>query len=204
MAGSPYDSERRAAAGSRIPGRRVFIGLAALLTVFAADSPAANAPDDLEYKVKAAILYNLAKFVEWPAETRGMSDEPVVFCILGQDPFGANLDEAMAGKRINGRQVGMRRYRHTEDASGCHVLFVSGSEKRRASEIARQFGATGVLTVSDMPGFADQGGMIGFVIDHGRVRFEVNLEALEKARIRISSQVLNLALIVKRGGKVQE
>jgi len=146
---------------------------------------------NLEYQVKAAFLYNFAKFVGWPAGAAG----PFVVCIAGDDPFGASLEEVLRGKAVNGRAFVVRRLGKASATGGCHILFVSGSERKRLREV---LGATprGVLTVGDCEEFAKSGGIVGFTLVEGKVRFEVNIDAAGASGLKISAQMLSLAKLV--------
>lgn len=171
--------------------------LLCVLTTWANPQPT----EQLEYRVKAAILYNIAKFVEWPESD---SSAAIEFCILGQDPFGRILDEAASGKKISDRTIVVRRVQRATEATGCSLLFISSSETRRVQEILGTLGASPTLTVSEIPRFAEQGGMVNFIPLDGAVRFEVNVSAAQHAGLRISSQLLRLARIVGRRNGSQE
>jgi hypothetical protein len=161
---------------------------AALLT-----QPPLPAP---EYQVKAACLYNFAKFVEWPEQNRH-SQTPLVFGVLGEDPFGEELDAVVKGRSIAGRTITVVRYRSLEKLGPCHILFVSESEDGRLPMIFEALAGRGTLTVGDTPRFAARGGVIGFTMERQRIRFEVNLDAAKRAGIRISSRLLRLARVVR-------
>jgi len=151
-----------------------------------------------EYRVKAAFLYNFAKFVEWPPEAFQNSSDPIAICTLGYSPYHRGLEEAVRGKTIGGRALVVRQVSDVEQASACQILFVNASERKRAAKILPELKATGVLTVGETEGFAAEGGVINFKTDDGQVRLEVNVAAAERARLRISSKLLNLAQIVRR------
>jgi hypothetical protein len=148
-----------------------------------------------EYDVKAAFLYNFGKFVRWPA-ARTRSDFRI--CVLGQDPFGATLDSIIAGERVDGKSVAARRITVSADSTGCHIVFISLSEEKHLKDILEVVGKTGALTVSEIPAFIQRGGMIGFVLADGRVRFEVNLLPADGAGLMLSSELLRVATSVKR------
>jgi hypothetical protein len=164
--------------------------LAAALLGLAAARQAAAAPD-LEYEVKAAFLYNFAKFVEWPPEAFPLSSTPVALCVYGDDPFGGSLDTVVRGETLNGRRLVVRRLRDLPQARECHVLFLG--EKVRGAEVVAALRGVSVLTVAESRDFLDQGGMIRFVVEENRVRFDINLDAAEKNRLKISSKLLRLA-----------
>jgi len=171
---------------------RFAIALAALLPALAGGQATG------EYQVKAACLFNFAKFVEWPAQTFKSPADSMSICILGPNPFGRSLDDAVDGKTIDGRKFVVRQVAEIEQAGGCQILFIALRPKKRAPGAPPAM--AGVLTVGESDGFAAGGGVIGFKLEGGRVRLEVNLEAAEQARLRISSKLLSLARIVKTQG----
>jgi hypothetical protein len=155
-----------------------------------------------EYQVKAAYLYNFAKFVEWPAATFSGPSAPVIFGILGVDPFGKNID-ALMGKTINGRNILVRRYHSLAEIQKCHVLFISASEHWHLGLILKSLSHSGMLLVSDMDSFASHGGMIGFIVTGRTIGFEVNVDAVTRAGITLHSRLMSMAVIVhddSRGG----
>jgi hypothetical protein len=117
-------------------------------------------------------------------------------CILGQDPFGAVLDSTVAGERIDGKQISVRRVAKPQDAAPCSILFVSSSEEGRLGSVLASAQPLSVLTVSDVPHFAEKGGMIGFVTQEDRIRFEVNRKAAEESHLELSSELLKVAVKV--------
>ena len=151
-----------------------------------------------EYQVKAAMLFNVAKFVEWPVEPSGRDQDPFKMCVIGRDPFGTSLD-SLKGKPVKGRQLLPVQLAGIDEIGECKVLFISSSEKRNLAAILAAASRSGVLTVSDIDRFAASGGMIGFVEVEGKVRLEVNLAAAQHANLKISSQLLKLARIVNGG-----
>jgi hypothetical protein len=172
--------------------RHVFSALAAVLV--AVSVRAAPAPPDA-HPLKAEVLYNVAKFVEWPAEAFSAKDAPLRICVLGDDPFGADLDPP-ARKKVNGRPVEVLRSPSEDSLSGCHIAFISASEAPRLARVLSRFG-TGVLTLSDLPRFAERGGTVGFVVEGGRVRFEINPDSAHRAGLKISSKLLKLARVIR-------
>jgi hypothetical protein len=172
-------------------------GYLLLFGVFAAFNAFAQTID--EYQLKAAFLYNFAKFVEWPALTFKTDKDPMRICVLGQDPFGGALGEAVGGKTVLGRSFAVADISDATQAVDCQTLFISSSEGKRLPSIFGALRTTGILTVGESEGFATQGGIVNFRLEGGRVRLEINVEAAERAKLRISSKVLNLAQIVKPG-----
>jgi hypothetical protein len=147
-----------------------------------------------EYQVKAAYLFNFAKFVEWPASAFSSAGAPLVIGIIGKGSFGEAFD-ALAGKSTKGRKVQVKHFSRIEELAGCQVLFIANSEKQRLKEILGALPA-GVLTVSDIKRFCNAGGMIGLVNRGDKVQFEVNLINAERAGLKVSSQMLKLAVTV--------
>jgi YfiR/HmsC-like len=152
-----------------------------------------------EYQVKAAFLYNFAKFVEWPAPTFKTDTDPLRICILGMDPFGTALGDTVGGKTVSGRPFVVAGISEVNQAGVCQILFISASEKKRYRAIFADLRTSAILTVGETDGFANQGGMVNFKLENGRVRLEVNVEAAGLAKLRISSKVLKLAQIVDSG-----
>ncbi len=150
----------------------------------------------LEYQVKAAYLYNFAKFVDWPADKLLDGSGPILVGVLGKDPFGSLLDSTLKGKTVRGHSLEVRRVSGLAELKQCHIVFIPEPERRRLAEILQSLGNESVLTVSEMRQFADDGGMINFFTDENKVRLEINVEATERAGIRISSQLLKLARVV--------
>jgi hypothetical protein len=147
--------------------------------------------------VEAAYLYKFGAFVHWPSNTPLST---LSICILGHDPFGQTLDATVKGESINGRPLAVDRISNAEEASRCRIVFISGSEEPRLKPILSVLDRFHVLTVSDMPQFSDRGGMIQFLIENGRVRFDVNKANADKAGIDLSSELLKVAVAVKSGG----
>ncbi len=175
--------------------RYLLIGLGSLALVFAATHvvSAGYADDDVEYKVKAGMLYNFAKFVEWQT-TKLTSEGDLHICILGQDPFGAILNP-IERKKIRNHSIRVHRITSMGQASKCHVVFVSQSEKDSMAWVLKELGNNMVLTVSDIDAFAQKGGMIGFVKEGERIRFEINTSQYKRAGIKIHAKLLELAIL---------
>jgi hypothetical protein len=175
--------------------RGFLIALLAAAHVFGAPAPA-PAPTDSE--VKAAFLCGFAEFVEWPS--LGKTD-PVTIGILGQDPFGPLLEETVKNRALQNRSILLRRISTFPEALRCQIVYVSASEKHNLEETLRVLGRANILTVSDIEGFAERGGMIGFTLQQKRVRFSINTEAVDRAGLQISSRLLKLAHLVSVKGK---
>lgn len=148
-------------------------------------------------EVEAAYLYQFGRYVEWPPDQRWASDTFDI-CVLGRDPFGAALDAIVKGKLLAGQPVAAKRILGPSDAQDCRILFISPSEDSRVPAILQALQGTGAVTVSRGTAFTQRGGMIAFVTEERRVRFVVNLAAAETARLRLSSQLLRVAVSVQR------
>lgn len=153
-------------------------------------------PVDAEYKFKAVYLYNFLQFVEWPARAFPEATTPITIGVLGENPFGPILDQTVTGEHIKGREIVVRQCSNIEEIKGCHLLFVGKSEKARLGPILSQTSDASMLTVSEVEGFVEQGGVINFFIQDGKLRFAINLAAAEKADLKISSKLLRLAKLV--------
>lgn len=155
-------------------------------------------PKISEYQVKAAYLANFGRFAEWPATAAVDKSESFNVCVLGHDPFGADLDAAVAGETIGRAHMLAKRISTPQDAVDCRILFVSSSEAGQWKEILAALRTLSILTVSDIPQFARRGGIIQFLLEGNRVRFEINLAATERVGLKLSSELLKLAVTVSR------
>lgn len=158
----------------------------------AASAPPAGADVN---RAKANMLWNIAKFVEWPGIKTG-PDVPLVFTILGEDELAVDLASVLSSKTVNGHPVFVRFARRPQDAKGSQILYVAASELSRMTDVLSVVDTAAVLTVSDAPGFAAHGGMIGFSAEGDRVRFEVNLNQAERTGLKLSAKLLALARLV--------
>jgi YfiR/HmsC-like len=153
-------------------------------------------PQPSESELKAAFIYNFAKFVEWPPNAFAGPVAPLQLCVLGNNPLRADLQNIVADNSIASRHLQVRRVEVLE-IRGCHVLFVGTAENYRVQQALQAARGGSILTIGDTPGFLDQGGMINFVFDENRIRFEVNLKAAQGAQLRLSSKLLSLAKLVQ-------
>jgi hypothetical protein len=152
-----------------------------------------------EYQVKAICLFNFAHFVEWPASAFPSAQTPLVIGVLGPDPFGTFLDEALRDEKAGGRALVVQRYRRLEDIGLCHILFIGPSESGRLEQITARLEGRSILTVSDAEGFALRGVMIRFLTENNKVRLKINLGAAKAAGLTLSSKLLRSAEIVATG-----
>jgi hypothetical protein len=179
---------------SALPGLHAAVWV--ICALGAVSSVPAQTEKPSEYQVKAAYLYNFGRFVHWPAGSGEVRTNRFRICVLGRNPFGSAL-EGLTGQIISGRSVATRAISRPQDAGKCEVLFVGASEQDHLSEILAAIQKQSILTVSDMPHFIARGGMIEFVTQDNKVRFQVNRAAAEAAGLSLSSDLLKLAVKVK-------
>ena len=162
----------------------------------ASDSPSPTAATaSREYLLKAAFLFNFAKFTTWPIAAFSDPHSPLHLCILGEDPFGAAM-EAIEGKSIKQRPLAVIRIAQVSDAERCHILFLCPSEKERLRTILDNLRERPILTISDIPNFAQAGGTINLKTVEDRIRFDINVDAANAADLKISSKLLRLGNII--------
>jgi hypothetical protein len=167
----------------------------ALGSCLAAESP--EQPLD-EYRVKAAFLYNFAKFVQWPSESFASPTAPFAICVLGHDPFGHSLDDTVAGRTIEGRPFVVRHIASVKQVAGCHVLFIAAAENKRVLPMLADIRMPGVLIVGESDSAAPEGVIVSFRLEAGKVRFAIDTANAERAKLRISSRLLSLAVVVTK------
>jgi len=181
---------------SWLSGRLALLALLSGLSSGAQDPKPAVYP---EYQVKAAYLTDLGRYVEkWSNRANPAPDEPFDLCVLGQDPFGAALDDAVRGEKIGGAPLEAKRISRPQDALGCRILFIGAMEESQLSAVIAVLGTAPVLTVADLPDFVKHGGMVQFVLDGNHVHFEINLAAAQRAGLKLSSELLKVARAVRR------
>ncbi len=164
-----------------------------------------QAAESKEYQIKAAFLYNFIQFVDWPKEKAADSNTPIIIGILGKDPFGTILD-SIKNKKIKGKSVVIRRVKTLEELEKseesndkinelkqCHVLFICSSENKNLRQIIDLIKTDNILTVGEADNFLENGGIINFMLEEKKVRFEINLDAANTSNLKISSQLLRLA-----------
>lgn len=186
--------------------------LIVLVLLVAAIAPRAKADStsSREYQVKAAFLYNFIQFVDWPEEKLADGGEPIIIGIIGEDPFG-DAFEPIKDKKVKGRGVVIKRFKsfeqlkkstekdktksdqEIETLTKCHLLFICSSERKNLKEIINTVKDHSVLTVGEMEGFLEDGGIINWFVEERKIRFEVNVSAAQQARLEIRSKLLRLA-----------
>ena len=166
----------------------------ALMLLTAAAIPAyTQAPPVDEYQVKAAFLFNFAKFVDWPPQAFKSSDEPMEICVFGPNPFGSTLEDMVRGKVLGKRGFVVYRVSEPQRARTCHILFLNESEDKRSRFVLDQLAGASILTVGEAEGFLANGGVVNFKLAEARVRIEISTAAADRAQLHISSKLLRLA-----------
>lgn len=153
-------------------------------------------PASREYQVKAVFLYNFAQFIEWPADAFPSSNAPLIIGVLGENPFGGYLNEAVEGEVLNGHPLKVEEYKKVEDVGNCHILYVNVNKKEALGRTLSALESQNILTVGDAGSFIEQGGMVRFFTDKGKTRIQINLESTKKADIVVSSKLLRVADVV--------
>jgi len=185
----------------RRPSRLAVTTLTALLFVAGARWVSAQGNASSEYQVKAAFLFHFAQFVDWPSETFKDAASPLTYCTVGGDPFRGALEASLSGKAVDGRWVRVVHFKEAQEIQGCQVLFIGIADKKFISATLANLKGTPVLTVGESEHFVQDGGMIGFFLEDNKVRFEINLNAAEHAKLKISARLLALAKTVIGGPK---
>ena len=152
-----------------------------------------------EYDIKAAFLYHLAQFVEWPPEAFPAAETPLVIGVLGQDPFGKALDEIVKDEVVKSRKLVVQRFRQMEEIKICHVLFISQSEAGHLDQILASLKGRHVLSVGDSEDFAQRGGIVRFVTEKNKIRLRINIDSAKAANLTISSKLLRATEVVGSG-----
>ena len=177
--------------------RRTLFQLTALALLAAAPLSLRSQPLAVpEYRLKAAFLFNFMQFVQWPATAFAGGASPLVIGVLGEDPFGEQLDQLVRGEQIRGRPIVVQRHARLEDVRQCQLLFINERDQRKLKAILAALAQQPILTVSDAPDFTRSGGMINFVTQDNHVRLLINVDAATAAQLTLSSKLLRPAQIV--------
>jgi hypothetical protein len=178
-------------------GRRKpsWLGLSALVALGLSLSWPAAAATSVEYQVKAAYLYKLVSFVDWPAGSLS-SGAPLDLCVVGDDPFGGSLDQVVESQQVNGRALTVRRIATVSKSSGCKVLYIAGSKRQSIASALRAVKGSPSLTITEASEAAS-GSIIQFVVKEGRVRFTIDVTAANQNGLTVSAKLLSLALSVR-------
>jgi hypothetical protein len=192
-----------------------------LFIVATAPKARADSTPSQEYQVKAAFLYNFLQFVDWPEEKSADSNKPIIIGVIGNDPFG-NAFEPVKDKKVKGRSVVIKQFKGLEELkksvekdkpesirgietlTKCHLLFICSSEQKNLKEIIDTVKEQSILTVGEMEGFLENGGIINWFVEEKKIRFEINTAAAERAKLKIRSNLLRLAKRVVEEDAAQE
>lgn len=184
-----------------------------LLTGIVLADPA-DTDDDKSEKVKAAYLYNFAKFIKWPEEKFGAESDPIVMAVLNDDSFKTILQQTVRDKKVGQRDIEVRRLQYASppaegepeserrgvfisELRACHMLYLSSDDEKRVADILALVKDHDVVTSGDLKEFAARGGMIGFVLAERKIVFEINITVVEDSRIKLSSKLLKLAKVIR-------
>jgi hypothetical protein len=179
-------------------------GLALAASMAVAAHGADSRAEPLELQVKAAFLYNFAKFVEWPSVAGSTgANSSLTFCVFGDEALFSALTQSLVGKTINGRTLTARQAEGPQHAQRCDIAFIGAAEKKRMDEALDAFAGAGVLSISDLNQFARHGGMIEITRKTDKFGFVVNIDAVNRNGLRISSKLLQLAELVHRSDELR-
>ena len=176
--------------------------LATLILLTAAPFASPQGGQPTEYQLKAAFLFNFAKFIEWPEKSFGSPGSPFTVCVIGQDPFGSALEVSLLGKTMGNRAVQIMRFPNPTtlaEARHCQIVFISASEKIHFHEVIESLNSIDALLVGDADGFVASGGTIEFMVEDNHIRFVINPDAAGRSDLKVSSKLLALAKIVHDG-----
>ena len=182
--------------------RSLLIFFIALILWFGAASVLAQTVAK-EYRIKAAFLFNFSQYVEWPPEAFKDANDPLTYCTIGDDPFQGVLDESLNTKSAGKHLLRVQHLRPPENFQACQIVFIGSNEKKRVAEVLETLKQSPVLVVGESSHFVQQGGTVGFLSEDNTIRFEVNLDAAQRARLNISATLLSVAktVIGTAGGK---
>lgn len=171
--------------------------LALALMLFAGAATNAAAAPPSEYAVKAAYLSKLGLFIEWPKSVFASPTSPIILCVAGDSPFGDALDKVAEGQRVAEHPIAVRYLKSVSRDDGCGILYLASADAKSVSAALEAVSGTGVLTITDASRLPHGGGIVEFVVQDNRVRFNVDEQAAAQNGITISAHLLGLALSVK-------
>jgi hypothetical protein len=174
--------------------RAKVIAAGVLLALLIAPLQAAPASQS-EYALKSVFLYNFCRFIDWPDSAFASPNEPLIIGIIGDDPFGSLLNEAIEGEKYHNRPIRIDHFRTPADIKRCHLLFVSHVGAGRLDPILAAVAGKSVVTVSETEDFLNRGGMITLTAQQNRIRLRINPAALQAANLAVSSKLLRVAEI---------
>ncbi|MFO0690144.1 MAG: YfiR family protein [Myxococcota bacterium] len=186
--------------GAGTPRRARTETVVALLAIFAGILLPRSAPAEAADQVKAAFLFNFARYVEWPESAFASADAPIRICLIGGGDFAGVLTSAVSGRTVGVRPVEVVPLSGLADAAQCHLLFFEANAAAEGAAVAERLGSSAVFTISDRAGFALEGGVANFILVDQKIRFEINQKAARRAGLKISSSLLRLAKLVDEAG----
>lgn len=166
------------------------------LTILFFNCPSLAAHESVEHKVKAAFIHKFIKFTKWPKETFISDNSPILICVYGESPIWAGLKN-LENKAVMGRQLKIVKVNEPDLKKKCHIIFVSKAKKDELDSLLNKINKSGIMTIGESDGFAEKGGMINFVIVEGKLRFEINVGAIERSGLKLSSKLLRLGKVVE-------
>ena len=172
--------------------------LIVIVLIGAMDLVCAAEPVVAEYEVKGAFLLNFTKFVDWPPQVFKGPGDPIAICVLGQSPFGPELDRAAREMVVADRTVSVRQVADEQQASQCQIVFMGASESKHWRAWLEALRGRSVVTVGESEGFLTNGGVVNFKLEGDRVRIEISTAAADLAGLHISAKLLNLAQSERR------
>jgi hypothetical protein len=146
-----------------------------------------------EYQVKAVFIYHFTQFIDWPSSAFTSSSDPFVIGIIGEDPFGSYLEEAVAGEKINAHPIVIKHFANIKDVINCHILYINSTNEDWLEKVLSSVSQKKILTVSDAPAFSKLGGIVRFFMRDDKIRIQINLEQSKAAQLNISSKLLSIA-----------
>jgi hypothetical protein len=178
--------------------RDVVKTIVVLLLTLTLSTPSRAAATAREYEIKAAFIFNFMEFITWPPDAFIAKDAPFVVAVVGDDPFGGALEQAMAGKTVDGRQIVVRHFPSADQMEPCQVLFVPTGDDDALPAIMAKLASAPVLTVGESDRFMAAGGGIRFFLEDNKMRFEIDPAATDAARLKVSAKLMKLARIYQR------
>lgn len=177
---------------SRIGLAKVAAVVLLLCATCRADAPAR------EYQVKAAFIFNFTQFIEWPADAFPNEGAPFVVAVVGKDPFDGALEKIMSGKTVRGRSIEVQHFATAADIKHCQILFVPASEDASLGDILAKTAKDSVLVVGESDSVMDAGAAVRLFLEDAKMRFELNTDVCDAAKLRVSSKLMRLARLYKK------
>ena len=155
--------------------------------------PASDEQTSLEHRVKAAFLYKIAGYVEWPNTSFPRPDTPITIGVVGADPLEAELTQISTGRTAHNRSITVKRLKGNESLDGVHILFVGRAEGGQLPQLVPKARQRSILIVTESEDALKSGSAINFVLSDGRVRFEISLDSAHRSGLKLSSRLLAVA-----------